>query len=201
MEFRGDGLRLATAGWDKEVRIWDLNNLEVVSILKGAHRVPITSLSWEKPEGRLLCTGSADHTAVLWNTETGTQERTLAGHNGWVLGTSFSSGSSALATASWDKTIGIWDARTGELISNYTTDHGEGVWSVDFHPHSPEILCSASEDGSVKIWDLREGKPTRDFTSGHSDAVVCAKWSPDGTTIASGSADTKVIINTISGNF
>lgn len=191
LDFRADGFRLASGSWDKEVRIWDLSNLEVVTILKGAHRVPITSLSWEKPEGRLLSTGSADHTAVLWNTETGTQEKTLAEHSGWVLGTSFST-NSVLATSSWDKSIGIWDSRTGGLLNIYKDAHSKGVWSVDFHPHFPEILCSSGEDGSIKIWDLRTGKVTRNFTSGHSDAVVCAKWSPDGTTVASGSADTKV---------
>ena len=193
LEFKSDGLRLATAGWDKEVRIWDLNNLEVVSILKGAHRVPITSLSWEKPEGHLLCTGSADHTAVLWDTEVGTQVKTLAGHSGWVLGTSFSASSSTLATASWDKSIIIWDAGTGEIINSYTEGHAEGVWSVDFHPLSPSVLCSASEDGSVRMWDVRERKSVREFTTGHSDAVVCGKWSPDGSVIGSGSTDTKVL--------
>lgn len=61
-----------------------------------------------------------------------------------------------------------------------------------FHPHSSGVLCSASEDGSVKVWDLREGKVAQDLTSGHNDAVYCARWSPDGTMIASGSADTEV---------
>ena len=198
LEFRQDGSRLATAGWDKEVRIWDLNNLETLSILKGAHRVPITSLSWEKSGSQqLLCTGSADHTAVLWDSGTGAQERTLDGHNGWVLGTSFSSNSSVLATASWDKSIGIWDPGTGALINHYTNSHSAGVWDVNFHPQFPEILCSASEDGTIKMWDLREGKVTRSFTTGHSDAVVCARWSPDGNMIASGSTNTKVLLRVL----
>lgn len=193
LEFHADGYRLATAGWDKVVHIWDLNNLQPVNTLKGAHRAPITDLSyWCTPQGELLCTGSSDHTAVLWNPNTGAQVKTLAGHSGWVLGTSFSS--SMLATASWDKTIGIWDPNTGQHVHSYT-DHTEGVWSVDFHPHSSEILCSASEDGTVKTWDLREDKPTRNFAFGHSNAVYCAKWSPYGTMIASGSADTKVCIH------
>lgn len=191
LEFRPDGCWLATAGWDKEVHIWDLNNLEVYATLMGAHKAPITDLSWQRPDGQLLCTGSADHTAVLWNPETGTQVKTLAEHSGWVLGTCFSSSGSVLATASWDKSICIWDPSTGEHISTYL-DHAKGVWSVDFHPYLSGVLCSASEDGTVKIWDLREGKATRNLTAGHSDAVCCAKWSPDGTMIASGSADAKV---------
>lgn len=189
--FRSDGHWLATAGWDKEVHIWDLNNLEVYCTLKGVHKVPITDLSWQKPAGQLLCTCSADHTAVLWNVETGEHVRTLTGHSGWVLGSCFSSSGSVLATASWDSSIAIWDTCTGEHINSYT-DHTKGVWAVDFHPHSSFVLCSANEDGTVKIWDLREGKVARTLSSGSYDAVCCAKWSPDGTMIASGSADTKV---------
>lgn len=192
LEFRADGFRLATAGWDKEVHIWDMINLQVLSTLKGAHRVPITSLSWQGGHGgEVLCTGSADHTAVLWNPVSGAALQTLAGHRGWVLGTAFSSSGSILATSSWDRSIRIWDAHTGQHINSYTR-HSGGVWSVAFHPRSSGVLCSGSEDGSVKVWDLREGKVTQDFTSGHSDAVYCARWSPDGTIIASGSADTKV---------
>ncbi len=191
LEFREDGFRLATAGWDKMVHIWDMTNLQLVTTLKGVHRVPITSLSWQGGRGEVLCSGSADHTAALWNSDTGTHLQTLSGHRAWVLGTSFSCSGAALATASWDGSIRIWDASTGQDIGSYT-EHGGGVWSVAFHPHSAGLLCSASEDRSVKVWDLREGKVVQSLTSGHSDAVYCAKWSPDGTIIASGSADTKV---------
>jgi WD40 repeat protein len=191
LEFRADGFRLATGGWDKEVRVWDMVNLQVVTTLKGVHKVPITSLCWKGGRGEVLCTGSADHTVALWNAEDGVHLQTLTEHTGWVLGTDFSSSGSLLATASWDKSIGIWDANTGQNINKYS-EHSGGVWSVAFHPHSSTVLCSASEDGSVKVWDLREGKVTHDLMSGHSAAVYCARWSPDGTMIASGSADTKV---------
>lgn len=193
--FREDGFKLATGGWDKEVHVWDMVNLQVEATLKAVHRLPITSLSWQGGSGRgeVLCTGSADHTAVLWNAITGEHLQTLSLHSGWVLGTCFSSSGSVLATASWDKTIGIWDPSTGQQINSYD-DHGGGVWSVTFSPDSSSVLCSTGEDGSVKLWDLREGKVMQNLTSGHNEAVYCAKWSPDGTMIASGSSDTKICI-------
>lgn len=191
LEFDRDGSRLASGGWDKEVHIWDLSSLEIAHTLKGT-RSPVTCLSWYRPNSGILCTGSADQTASLWNTETGCRVATLTEHFGWVLGSCFSASGSLLATASWDKTIRIWDAGTATLINNLN-GHTAGVWSVDFHPSSP-TLCSAGHDGSVMIWDARSNRPVRNLSYGHTDAVYCAKWSPDGALIASGSADTKVSI-------
>ena len=192
LAFNEDGTLLASGGWDKEVNIWDLSNLEVVHTLKGAHRVPVTSLCWNTQRDRLICTGSADHTAVLWHADTGNRVACLSEHFGWVLGTCFSRTGSFLATASWDQMVRIWDPSTETLINNLK-GHNGGVWSVDFHPRS-STLCTASEDGLVKIWDARTNRVVRTLSNGHSEPVYCAKWSPDGAMIASGSADTKVTL-------
>ena len=192
LEFHPNQSLLASGGWDKEAHIWDLSNLEVVHTLKGYHNVPITTLSWHKPNGLLLCTGSADTTVALWNADSGEKVGVLAEHSGWVLGSSFSATGSYLASASWDKTVRIWDPGSETLI-NTLIGHSAGVWSVDFHPRSA-TLCSSSEDGTIKIWDARTSKPVLNLSGGHSEAIYCAKWSTDGAMIASGSADTKVNI-------
>ena len=190
MGFSPKGSMLASGGWDKEVNVWDLSSLEVVHNLKGVHKVPVTTVSWHRPNGLLICTGSADHTAALWNAETGRHLSTLYEHFGWVLGSCFSATGSFLATASWDKTVRIWDPGSSSLINNLN-GHQAGVWSVDFHPRS-STLCSASEDGTAKIWDARTNRIVKTLSGGHSEAVYCAKWSHDGAMIATGSADTKV---------
>lgn len=190
LSFSPDGTRLASAGWDKEVNIWELSNLERVITLKDVHRVPITSVSWLRPNGIVLCTGSADHTAALWNAETGAHICSLNDHSGWVLDTDFSATGAFLATACWDHTVRIWDPGS-ETVINSLTGHSGGVWSVNFHPHTSQ-LCSSSEDKSVRIWDARTNRPVGSLYGQHTDAVYCAAWSPDGSIIATGSADNKV---------
>lgn len=190
LSFSPDGSRLASAGWDKEVNVWELSDLQKALTLSDVHRVPITSVSWLRPNGLIICTGSADHTAALWNAENGQYLSSLTEHSGWVLGTDFSASGAFLATTSWDRMVRIWDPGSETLI-NTLAGHTEGVWSVNFHPSSSQ-LCTASEDGSVRLWDARTNRPVGKLYGGHTDAVYCAAWSPDGSIIASGSADNKV---------
>ena len=195
LAFSPDGSRLASAGWDKEVNVWELSDLEKAVTLSGVHQVPITSVSWLRPNGEIICTGSADHSAALWRAQNGQYLSSLTDHAGWVLGTDFSANGAFLATASWDKVVRIWDPGTETLI-NSLAGHSDGVWDVKFHPSSP-LLCSAGQDGSVRVWDARTSRPVATLYGGHSEAVYCATWSSDGGIIASGSADSKVMYGLI----
>ena len=97
--------------------MWDLSTLETALVLKGVHEVPVTSVSWHRPTGSVLCVGSADCTASLWNPRDGSYLTSLEGHTGWVLDVCFSSSSQILATASWDSTIKLWDSGKQKQIS------------------------------------------------------------------------------------
>lgn len=192
LEFSPDGSRLASGSWDKEVRIWNLGSLDTAVTLSGLHQVPVTSLAWFKPEGTLLATGSADTTIGLWNAVTGEKLLVLTECFGWVLGMCFSVDGNFLAAASWDKMVRLWEPNTGSQL-NTLRGHKGGVWSVDFHTER-NILCSGSADGTVRLWDARSNKCAAVFgEETQTNSVHSVKWSPENTTIASASADSKVL--------
>jgi WD40 repeat protein/predicted Ser/Thr protein kinase len=64
--FHPDGTRLATAGRDQAILLWDVARGEEVARLPG-HATYIWSLAWS-PNGKTLVSGSGDSTVRLWDT-------------------------------------------------------------------------------------------------------------------------------------
>ncbi|HEY9874143.1 MAG TPA: hypothetical protein V6D12_11940, partial [Candidatus Obscuribacterales bacterium] len=60
-----------------------------------------------------------------------------------------------------DKTIKLWDLRTGQLLR--TMGHCHSVVAVAFSSDG-QTLVSGSEDTTIKIWDLRTGELLRTMT-------------------------------------
>lgn len=83
----------------------------------------------------------------------------LSGHTGAVMDLQFSTDGDTIYTASTDKTICLWDIRTGARIKKLK-GHASFVNSIHPARRGPQLLCSASDDCTIKIWDPRKRSDT-----------------------------------------
>src|SRR5207244_783346 len=93
----------------------------------------------------------------------------------------FSPDGKRLASASFDKSVKVWDAQTGQELFTLH-GHTDYVYSVVFSPDGKR-LASASFDKSVKVWAAQTGQEIRAL-QGHT-AFRSVVFSPDGKRLAS----------------
>jgi serine/threonine protein kinase len=111
---------------------------------------------------------------------------TLQGHSNTVKSVSFSPDGSRIVSGSWDTTVRVWGAETGQLAFTLK-GHSDSVNSVAFSPDGKRI-ASGSDDTTVKVWDAETGQEMLSL-KGHSESVNSVAFSLDGSRIVSGSDD------------
>jgi WD40 repeat protein len=187
--FSPDGRILATGGADGTVRLWDVVTHRQIGSLLTAGTGPVVSVAFS-PDGKTLA--SADGAVRLWDVVTQRQIGSLlTAGTGPVVSVVFSPGGRILATGSADGTVQLWDVATHRQVRSPLTAGTGPVRSVAF---SPDGKTLASADEAVRLWAVATGHQLGSQITGGSVAFVSLAFvsvalSPDGKTLATGSAD------------
>ena len=139
-----------------------------------------------RPDGKVVATGTADGTVQLWDADTGQPIGPPLWHHGEVFAVAFRPDGKALLT-SGDRGAWLWDVATDPPIqahASHTKDRST-PWRSAPTARPSRRPATTGRRGS--------GTPTPDGRSDHrcrhEDEVLAVAFRPDGTAVATGSAD------------
>ena len=159
--------RVASAGHDNSVRLWNVDTGEKIAEFESAE--PISDLGMST-DGQSIAVGSKDKIVRIWDLETKRDRHRLEGHGDGDLKLDLRA--SRLLTASAaekgkDFDLRFWNAKDGRQIQRLK-GHTAAVTGVALSPDA-RMAVSASRDGTVRLWETESGKELRRLV-GHGDA-------------------------------
>ncbi|TMX01325.1 hypothetical protein EJD97_024710 [Solanum chilense] len=200
LRFTADGRYLATAGEDRVIHVWEVQECDVMSTKQSddpnsvsdtptagsnSDRPPLpvmTNIQSEKrKKGKTSNKKKGNSLPEYVNVPEivfALSEKpvcTFSGHQDDVLDLSWSS-SQQLLSSSMDKTVRLWDIETQSCLKMFA--HNDYVTCIHFNPVDDDHFISGSLDGKVRIWNISDRKVV-DWTDLH-EMVTATCYSPDG---------------------
>ncbi|CAI9781256.1 unnamed protein product [Fraxinus pennsylvanica] len=133
-----------------------------------------TKMKGNAPER--LVSGSDDFTMFLWEPSVSKHPKTrLTGHQQLVNHVYFSPDGQWIASASFDKSVKLWNGITGKFVAAFR-GHVGPVYQISWLADN-RLLLSGSKDSTLKIRNIRTQKLKQELP-GHADEVFAVDWSP-----------------------
>jgi len=193
LAFSPDGKKIATLSLSSYVpaRIWDTSNGSLLATISEPDD-EFRCLAFS-PDGTKILTGTAGRKARLWNAANGALLRTICQNLDWIESVAFSpDGTKVLIGYYWTEAQ-LWNVADGVFIRSFLTESDYEKALVAFSPDGNRVLCAGKTGGSSPVYDTRVWNASNGnllFTvSGHVKPITAAMFSPDGTTILTGSSD------------
>ncbi|KAJ0087743.1 hypothetical protein Patl1_31881 [Pistacia atlantica] len=183
IKFSLDARFLASAGEDRVIHVWEVQECEVMSMNEG-NLTPIhismggSPDRWEGSEKKKKGSkGSPDYVHVPETVFSLSDKPVYSfkGHLDDVLDLSWSR-SQLLLSSSMDKTVRLWDLETKSCLKLFA--HNDYVTCIQFNPVDDDYFISGSLDAKVRIWSISQ-RLVVDWTDLH-EMVTAACYTPDG---------------------
>lgn len=119
----------------------------------------------------------------------------LQGHQQGIIDLCFNSKNTLIASASYDRTARVWDAKSGKCLQ--VLDHAAPISCVQFTQwksssvpsiNITDFLVTGCHDGSINVWDAMNGSKLCTCV-GHTDQITSMRIHPNGYLLLTTSMD------------
>lgn len=171
--------KLVTAGADRTVRVWDIQNWKLLDLYHG-HSTSISALAVVST-GDLIASGGIDGQIKLWPMPRDQGEAVFQATEGAMTSFAISDDGRWLACAQYNK-IHLLDFQATPPAERVFEGHVGMVTTMTFSP-TADVLITADENSSVYVWSVAAGEMIRSL-EGLAGAAYGLAISPDGTQLA-----------------
>jgi WD40 repeat protein len=198
VSFSKDEKLIASGSHDGTIRIWNVDSGETTHLFKG-HTFRVFSVAFSV-DGKRVVSGAEDCSLRIWdvvdvqddvqdvdvatltsidinnieNRKRSCLVRTLKGHTKFVWSVAFSNDGTRIVSGSKDRTVRLWDVKTGTLLQTLT-GHSNVVFSVSFSIDN-HYIASGSHDKTIRVWNVATGENVQTLT-GHTLPVSSVAFS------------------------
>lgn len=141
---------LASAASDRSLVLYDLRTSSPLA--KTTLSLSCNAIAWNPMEAFNFAAASEDHNVYIFDSRNMKRAlNVLKDHVAAVMDVEFSPTGEDLVTASYDRTVRLWNRAGGHSRDIYHTKRMQRVFSARFTPDAAFVL-SGSDDGNVRIW-------------------------------------------------
>ena len=147
---------LASCATDRSIVLYDLRTSSPLS--KAILGLASNAIAWNPMEAMNFAVANEDHNIYIFDMRKMNRAlNVLKDHVAAVMDIEFSPTGEELVSASYDRTIRLWDRDGGHSRDIYHTKRMQRVFSCKFTPDAQYIL-SGSDDGNVRLWRANASK-------------------------------------------
>ena len=141
---------LASCATNRSIVLYDLRTSSPLS--KVTLGLASNAMSWNPMEAFNFAVASEDHNIYIFDMRKLDRAlNVLKDHVSAVMDVEFSPTGQELVSASYDRTVRLWDRAGGHSRDIYHTKRMQRVFSTKFTADS-QYLLSGSDDGNIRLW-------------------------------------------------
>jgi len=192
ISFSNDGSRFLSAGYDRNIKLWDTETGKVISTFSTGKIPYVVKLHPDEDKQNVLLAGMSDKKIVQWDMNSGEITQEYDQHLGAVNTITFVDNNRRFVTSSDDKSLRVWEFGIPVVIKYISEPHMHSMPSISLHPNT-NWLAAQSLDNQILIYSTRErfqlNKKKR-FAGHIAAGYACqVNFSPDGRFVMSGDGE------------